>query len=205
VTGIDGAAATAFASGGRGARDRIVASAKVLFYRDGIGATGVDQVAGHAHVSKRTLYKHFATKGDLVQAYLRDIDANQAVPRERALMNTGLSPLNRLLALFDAAEDSPARGCPFHNAAVEAAGEMPEVEDIVHAHKLSFVERLIATCAELGVADPRELGHQLAVVFEGAAALSTTLNSTSPMKYARSAAAALIDTASKDADTHIRT
>lgn len=55
------------------------------FYRDGIHATGVDQLAEHAHVSKRTLYKRFSSKAEIVQAYLRDIDATHAVPPERAL------------------------------------------------------------------------------------------------------------------------
>lgn len=55
------------------------------FYRDGIHATGVDQLADHARVSKRTLYKHFSSKAEIVQACLRDMDATRAVPPERAL------------------------------------------------------------------------------------------------------------------------
>lgn len=192
---MDKASRVAFERGGRGARDRIVAAARVLFYRDGIHATGVDQLADHAHVSKRTLYKHFSSKDEIVGAYLRDVDATRAVPRERALDRSGLAPRDRLLAIFERGNDKQVRGCPFHNAAVEAAGKLPEVHDIVRAHKEAFIARLADTCGELGVTNPRELANQLAVLFEGAIALATALNDTSPMVHAQSAAVILIDQA----------
>jgi hypothetical protein len=57
---------------------------------------------------------------------------------------------------------------------------------------------MIGQIGSMGLLSPRakvnELGHQLAVIFEGDAALSTTLDSTSPLRYAHSAAAVLIDT-----------
>ncbi|BBZ26989.1 TetR family transcriptional regulator [Mycolicibacterium madagascariense] len=193
MAGVDGTSGAQFESGGRGARERILAAARTLFYRDGIHATGVDRIAQHAHVSKRTLFQHFPSKDVLVQAYLADLDANRAIPLERALSAPRRTPRNRLLAIFDGGADGRVRGCPFHNAAVEAADGMPEVHDIVHAHKLAFIDELVRTCADAGVSDPRAVGHQLAVLFEGALALSTTLNDGAPMRYARSAAAVLID------------
>lgn len=197
---MDRASCAAFERGGRGARERIVAAARVLFYRDGIHATGVDQLADHAHVSKRTLYKHFSSKDEVVAAYLRDVDAARAVPRERALNRPGLAPRDRLLAIFDRGKEKRMRGCPFHNAAVEAAGKLPEVHDIVSAHKNAFIARLTDTCGEVGVTKPDQLANQLAVLFEGAVALATSLNDPAPMQYARSAAAILIDEAVRTAE-----
>ena len=49
----------------RSARERILAAARTLFYRDGIHATGVERLAKHAQVSKRTLYQHFSSKDRL--------------------------------------------------------------------------------------------------------------------------------------------
>ena len=193
MASVDGTCGPEFDSGGRGARDRIMVAARTLFYRDGIHVTGVDRIAQHAHVSKRTLFQHFPSKDILVQAYLADLDANRAIPLERALTAQRRSPRSRLLAIFDAGTDERTRGCPFHNAAVEAADDMPEVHEIVHAHKLAFIDELVRTCGDAGVRDPRAVGHQLAVLFEGALALSTTLNDGAPMRYARSAAAVLID------------
>jgi AcrR family transcriptional regulator len=192
---IDDAASVEFESGGRGARDRILAAARTLLYRDGIHARSVDELAQYAHVSKRTFYQHFATKDQLVEAYVRDLDATRAIPRERALTEPGMPARARLLAIFDSAPETRMRGCPFHNAAVEAASTLPEVHDIVHAHKLAFIATLIEVCAEAGAADPHTLGHQLAVIFEGGLALSTNLDDSAPMVYARSAAGALVDVA----------
>ncbi len=75
---------------------------------------------------------------------------------------------------------------------------MPGVEDIVHEHKLDFTARLIRAATEAGARDPYQLGNQLAVLFEGARALATSLNDTSPLLHARSAAETLIDAATAD-------
>ena len=87
------------------------------------------------------------------------------------------------------------RGCPFHNAAVEAAGAMPEVEHIVHLHKRDYVDGLIHLAREAGAMDPDMLGNQIALLYEGASGLSTSLNDPAPWARARAAAEALIDRA----------
>jgi AcrR family transcriptional regulator len=178
---------------GRGARERILKAAETLFYRDGIHATGMQRLTQQAKVSKRTFYQHFPSKNDAVQEYLRVIDEAGGTPCERAIDTASGTPRQRLLAIFDGAAAERFRGCPFHNAAVEAAGAMPGVEEIVRDHKLQFIERLIHAAMQAGAKDPYRLGHQVAVLFEGALALATALNDTSPLLHARSAAEALID------------
>lgn len=188
----DASKATALAT--RRPRERVLATARTLFYRKGIHATGVQRLAESAHVSKRTLYEHFPSKNQLVEAYLRRIEEIGGIPNERALDNPG-TPRSRLLAIFDNPPADRFRGCPFHNAAVEAADEMPGVHTIVHEHKLGFIARLIETATQAGARDPYRLGYQLAVLFEGGLALATSLNDTSPLLHARSAAESLIDAA----------
>jgi len=100
-----------------------------------------------------------------------------------------------LLALFDASPVDNFRGCPFHNAAVESAGALPSTDAIVRNHKLEFTRRLVVVAHEAGAADPHLLGHQLAVLFDGATAMATSLNDTAPLVHARAAAATLIDAA----------
>jgi AcrR family transcriptional regulator len=193
--------------GGRGARERILKAAATLFYRDGIHATGVDRLAQEANVSKRTFYQHFPSKSDLVEEYLRTIDEGGGSHREQALDNARESARSRLLAIFDSTSAAifdatymagRVRGCPFHNAAVESAGTMPGLDHIVHAHKLRFIDRLIQAATTAGARDPYRLGHQLAVLFDGSSALSTSLNDRAPLVHARSAAATLIDAAIAD-------
>src|SRR5690242_21358236 len=52
-------------------RERILAAAGELFYRHGIRAVGVDAIADAAGTNKMTLYRHFASKDELVAEYLR--------------------------------------------------------------------------------------------------------------------------------------
>jgi len=180
---------------GANAREKILAAAGSLFYREGIHATGVERIAREAGVSKRTMYQHFPSKTQLVETYLRGIHEGGGMPNEKAVDTVGLGPRNRLLAIFDGAPSNRFRGCPFHNAAVEAADQMPGVHDVVHEHKLQIIARLTEVAAEAGAKDPYQLGHQLAVLFEGATALATSLNDTAPLLHARSAAEVLIDAA----------
>ncbi len=149
--------------GGRGARQRILDTATELFYLEGINATGVERLAAESSVSKRTLYQHFPSKTAVVEEYLRSIEqgvADSVLPGAEASDQT---PRERLLAVFEApmARGGPLRGCPFHNAAVEAAGAMPGVQDIVRTSKRSFIDGLTELANQAGAADPRQLGNEL--------------------------------------------
>lgn len=183
-------------SGGRGARQRILDAADRLFYRDGINATGVERLAAEAEVSKRTLYQHFPSKTAVVQEYLKGMQDRVGDPISPTAADIGRTPRARLLAIFDRSlPPGQLRGCPFHNAAVEAAEAMPEVVEIVHTHKQGYIDGLIALAKEAGAANPRLLGRQLAVLYEGAAALGTSLDDPAPWDHARKAAQVLIDNA----------
>jgi AcrR family transcriptional regulator len=179
--------------GGRGARQRILDAAAELFYRDGINATGVERLAAESSVSKRTLYQHFPSKTAVVEEYLRSIEHRVANPVD----NAEQTPRERLLAVFQPpmARGGPLRGCPFHNAAVEAAGAMPGVQEIVRASKRGFIDGLIELAKQAGAGDPQLLGNELGVLYEGAAALATSLDDSSPWEHAGAAAEALIDQA----------
>jgi AcrR family transcriptional regulator len=183
--------------GGRGARQRILDTAAQLFYRDGINATGVERLAAESSVSKRTLYQHFPSKTAVVEEYLRSIEQTVADATLTGADASDQTPRERLLAVFEAptARGGPLRGCPFHNAAVEAAGTMPGIQEIVRASKRSFIDGLTALAIQAGADDPQLLGNELGVLYEGAAALATSLNDRSPWMPARAAAETLIDQA----------
>src|SRR5260370_35964323 len=52
------------------ARERILETADDLFYRKGIHAVGIDTIIEKSGVAKMSLYRNFASKDDLVAAYL---------------------------------------------------------------------------------------------------------------------------------------
>ncbi|MFD4320728.1 TetR/AcrR family transcriptional regulator [Streptomyces sp. NPDC058548] len=189
---------TETARGGRGARERILRAAEELFYTRGIHATGVAALTQAAHVSPRTFYVHFPSKNALVEEYLRRFESEKPIPAEAELERADLSPAQRLLAIFAPLRGGSTeliRGCPFHNAVIEGAGELPEVARLAQRHKQAFRDRLVATAAEAGATDPETLGRQLAVIFEGANALAASCNDAQVFTDARQAAEALLKVA----------
>ncbi|RKT53587.1 TetR/AcrR family transcriptional regulator [Saccharothrix australiensis] len=181
---------------GRGARQRILSSATALFEAQGINATGMEEVASRAPVSKRTLYIHFPTKDDLVVAYLRHL-TEAGLTIESVLDRRDLTARERLLALFTVPDNGtgPIRGCPF----VDAAAEFPDPDSPAHGYtrqqKQRFTQRIVELVNELGAAHPDILGEQLAILADGAATRAMVLNDPACGRHARAAAEALLDAA----------
>ncbi|MGW7270633.1 TetR/AcrR family transcriptional regulator [Streptomyces sp. NPDC054864] len=179
---------------GRGGRERVLAAAARLFAAQGINATGMEQVADEAPVSKRTLYAHFRTKNDLVMAHLQGLVLSGAT-LEGVLTREDIPPRDRLRQLFDqsAAEAAPVRGCPF----IDAAAEFPDPESTVHSYareqKLRMVELIAALVTELGCREPRSLAEQLATLADGAASRAMVLDDADYGRHAWAAAEILLD------------
>lgn len=178
---------------GRGGRERILAAAARLFAAEGINATGMEQVAEAAPVSKRTLYAHFRTKDDLVIAHLQDL-ASSGATLESVLTREDLPPRDRLLGLFDqpAPDAAPVRGCPF----IDAAAEFPHPESAVHSYareqKLRMVQLVTALVTELGCREPAALAEQLVTLADGAASRAMVLDEADYGRHARAAAETLL-------------
>ncbi|MFD9858004.1 TetR/AcrR family transcriptional regulator [Streptomyces alboflavus] len=206
--------ATAPQGRGRGGRERILVAAARLFAIQGINATGMEQVAEEAPVSKRTLYAHFRTKGDLVIAHLQDL-ASSGATLESVLTREDVPPRERILGLFDpppgdtasadtasanaAPKDAaPVRGCPF----IDAAAEFPDPRNAVHSYareqKLRMVDLVTALVAELGVREPTALAEQLVTLADGAASRAMVLGEADYGRHARAAAEILLAHAAAD-------
>src|SRR4030088_3228618 len=110
--------------------DRILETAHELFSRRGIRDVGIDEIIERAGVAKATLYRHFASKDDLVVAFLKHreqcwtVDFIEAEARRR-----GATPEEQLLAIFDAFDEWFRRedfeGCSFINTLLEMRPEHP--------------------------------------------------------------------------------
>ncbi|MER7805068.1 helix-turn-helix domain-containing protein [Streptomyces parvulus] len=181
---------------GRGGRERILAAAAALFAAQGINATGMEQIAERAPVSKRTLYAHFRTKDELVLAHLKDL-ASTGRTLESALTRKDIPPRERILALFDPlpAGAEPVRGCPF----IDAAVEFPDPQNAVHSHareqKLLMVRLVADLVTELGCREPSILAEQLVTLADGAASRAMVLGDPDYGRHARTAAEILLHNA----------
>ncbi|MET7452302.1 helix-turn-helix domain-containing protein [Streptomyces sp. NPDC005574] len=179
---------------GRGAFERILGASRQLFRDQGINRTGMDQLCAVAQVSKRTAYQHFAGKDELVAEYLRRFDPDLM---SAVFDRTDLTPRERLLAAFEL----PAAGtqdltpmCPYIAAAVELHDPQHPASQYAREYKKAIAARLAATAREAGATDPEQLGEQLALLLDGAAARTRVLNAES-FPTAAAIAAVLIDTA----------
>src|ERR1700749_2054552 len=96
------------------ARERLLAAADELFYRDGVHSTGIDAVIEKAGVAKGSLYYIFGGKDELVPAYPRGRHERFRQRVEEAQRGID-DPHDKILALFDALADYISlpefRGC----------------------------------------------------------------------------------------------
>jgi AcrR family transcriptional regulator len=173
---------------GRGARERILSASRQLFRERGINSTGMDQLCAEAGVSKRTLYQHFDGKDELIAEHLRRFDPDVM---SEVFDRTDLTPRERLLAAFDL--DSPL--CPFIAAAVELPDPDHPARTLAHDYKEAIAARFAETAREAGAADPEQLGEQLALLLDGAAARNRVLKNTESFATAAATAAVLIENA----------
>jgi AcrR family transcriptional regulator len=183
-------------SANAGARERILDVAGELFYRDGFRAVGVDTIIARAGVAKTTLYHHFASKDELIVAYLERSDRRFWAWFEAAVAGED-EPAAKLVALFDAVARlaaSPAcLGCTFQGT----AAEFPALDHPGHraacAHKQAVLERLHELGDQAGAREPAQLASQLLMIMDGAFAAARMFGHQSPAATAAAAAAALVD------------
>ena len=151
-------------------RRRLLDSADTLFYEGGIRATGVEALAERAGVTKMTLYSHFASKDDLVVAYLDRRDRRWRESLERTLDGQA-DPKERLLSIFDAHREllvsGGFRGCAYINCAAEFPNRGHPVREAVRRHKAGLRRRLVELATEAGCADPEGLAENLFLLLEG--------------------------------------
>lgn len=154
-----------------GTRQRIIAAASDLFYRDGISATGVDAVVARAHLSKPTLYRHFPSKELLVEAYLIERDRLNREALESVLARHD-DPTDRLLAVFDWLgewhNEPEFHGCAFARAAAELDSEAAGAFAVIRARKTWLRSRLLALCKEAQIPVPVQFSDALMLLVEGA-------------------------------------
>jgi AcrR family transcriptional regulator len=115
----------------RPARASLLEAAARLFYADGVSATGIDSITAAAGVAKKSLYNNFASKADLVAAYLA-ARHEEWLGLYRARVAVAATPQERVLAVFDAyidhanlAYEHGFRGCGLLNAAAELPAAAP--------------------------------------------------------------------------------
>ncbi|WP_326734686.1 TetR/AcrR family transcriptional regulator [Streptomyces sp. NBC_01022] len=151
---------------------RIVAAADELFYSRGITAVGVDLIAEHSGVTKRTLYNQFGSKDHLVATYLVERDQRWR-SLVRASVDAAGTPAEAVTAPFEALRTwtgTSTRGCAFINALAELPDPSHPAHRIAANQKLWLLDLFKELATTAGCSRPATLATQLLVLHEGAVA-----------------------------------
>lgn len=185
----------------RSAKDRILDAANRLFYREGIRAVSVDKIAEKAGITKKTLYYHFRSKDDLIEAYLASRDQPNLALFKKWFDEAGGGLEDKVEAIFlnlaRSARHPKWNGCGFLRTAAELAN-MPghPAMTVGSAHKKKFEAWLSAALADRETPDPEETARHVVLLMDGA--FSTMLIHRDPayIEAAGRASRALVATAS---------
>jgi AcrR family transcriptional regulator len=162
-------------------RERLLAVAAELFYRHGIRAVGVEAIAQAAGTNKMTLYRHFASKDELVAEYLRQSAQAAGACWERFEKAHPGDALAQVRAWFvemaDHVADAGGRGCALANAAVELPEKDHPARRVIEDFKIAQRQRLIGLCQAAGFDEPELLADELNLLLEGARVTAQTIGS----------------------------
>ncbi|MBN6039211.1 TetR/AcrR family transcriptional regulator [Amycolatopsis sp. 195334CR] len=171
----------------------VLDAAEELFYGRGIQAVGMDAVRTRSGISLKRLYRLFASKDELVEAYLTRRDERWRA-RLQAHVSAVAEPGERVLAVFDWLAiwfaEPDFRGCAFINSYGELGPTSARIAEISRSHKRRFREYVESLAAEAGLA--AELAAQLVLLAEGAMVVAGMEPGPAPARDARRAAEALL-------------
>jgi AcrR family transcriptional regulator len=169
------------AKGDVSARERILATASDLFYREGIRAIGVDTVVELSGVSKTSLYRLFDSKDALIAAFAAERDRSfwswwdhleeQHADDPRVLLDALLSGIAERIGR------PTYRGCPFLNLMTEFPDEDHPGRVVARGNKEEMRRRLATIASKLGAADPNRVASQLTLIINGAYATGIVVES----------------------------
>ncbi|MBC6700124.1 TetR/AcrR family transcriptional regulator [Hymenobacter puniceus] len=176
-------------------RQRLVATASRLFYEQGYGLTGINQIIAEARIAKGSLYQHFASKDELCVEYLRTKN-QQWFAALTAYLNATQTP--RVLACFDFLVEHSVRdhfrGCSFLNILAEVPASQTTITAEARRHKQALRTLLRSLVAEVAqpAPDPEALGDTVYLLFEGAITESQVQQHVWPIQLAKQTVAKLL-------------
>ena len=160
-------------------RQRILEAADDLFRRVGIRGVGVETIAEAAGTNKMTLYRHFASKDELIAEWVRgmvekkeaewdDIAARHPDDPEAQLADWS----RRVAKKFAEMEE---RGSALANALAELPEPDHPARKVIDEHRVREHARVLRVCREAGFPEAELAADQFYMLLEGAKACVTCI------------------------------
>lgn len=176
-------------------RQRLLDSTERLIYQSGIGATGMDAIVKSSGIARKSIYRYFDSKEDLVSAALRARDQRWMHWFIQAT-NKSADPEENVLSIFEALHTwfatSDFRGCAFINAAGEIGDANMPVRTIAKDHKIKLYDHLRKLTAQCAVHDPDQLAAEFLILVDGAIAIALVMGDKTTASKAKLMATKLL-------------
>ena len=158
-------------STGASAAERIRASARELFYSNGIRSVGVEEIVQNAGVTKPSLYRAYDSKDGLAAVYLDEFYRTCRTRFEDAEAACPDDPRGQLLAYFDGLAERASRpayrGCGLTNAIIEFPDHDHPVRKEAARLKQAMADWIASRVSLLNAPDPEALTAGLVLLMEG--------------------------------------
>lgn len=180
-----------------GKKLEIVKYAFDRFYEAGFHATGMEAALAGSGISKRTIYKYFASKEELIESVLKLYSA-VIVQQLFGPVADISDPREQIVAFFDVrriAGRMLTRGCLGMKAAQEYSGKHQDIVTLGRCAASLGESKFLELCKKAGFAEPARLAKQLNLILQGALALSQAAGDTSPFLLAKDTASAVLEQA----------
>jgi AcrR family transcriptional regulator len=153
-------------------RERILNAAYDLFSRHGLQAVGINSVVEHSGVAKRTLYRHFASKDELIVEFLRMREERWTKAwLLREVEERAVEPQERLLAVFDLLhewfQDEELEGCAFINVLLEVDDRSSPVRQAAVEHLATLRRFLEKLATQAGIEDADDFARRWGILVKG--------------------------------------
>ncbi len=153
------------------ARERLLETARRIFYAEGVNTVGVQRIIEEAGVTLATFYRHFPSKQDLILAYLQSVHddfEHRATVAQQAAETPGdvlTSIGNNITAQL---AEPGFRGCAFINAASEFQSPDGPIMRAVLAHRAWFYALVRDAFATAGHPQPDAAAGHYIMLRDGA-------------------------------------
>ena len=162
-----------------GARDRILDTASRLFRERGVHPVGLQQIIDECGCGKNLLYRNFASKDDLVVAYLRRCRTEWEAIIDRAIEQAGQDSAGQLVAVVravaDQVRDADYHGCPFLNTHSEFRNPGHPAHQVSAEHFAALRRQLRAIAGQGGFQGPSDVAGQILLIIYGLYATAAVL------------------------------
>ncbi|MDR6291435.1 AcrR family transcriptional regulator [Inquilinus ginsengisoli] len=180
-----------------GKKVEIVKHAFDRFYAGGFQATGMEAALAGSGISKRTLYKYFPSKEDLIAAVLQ-LYSKVVVDELFGPVADIADPCDQIVDFFDVRKTTGrmlTRGCLGLKAAQDYVGKHDGIVELGISANSRGEAKFLELCQRAGFAEPERLAKQLNLILQGALALAHASGDTAPFLLAKDVASTLLEKA----------